>query len=52
MLGSVSLITGKEMFGHQTMPDWPAEGTDSSLRDSEVRDFAWLPMFMADVVVV
>jgi len=34
-LGSISMLLGKELPGDRYLPDWPEEGTDSSLRDTE-----------------
>lgn len=35
-LGSLSILLGKDLPGDRRLPDWLEEGTDSSLRDTEV----------------
>jgi AP-3 complex subunit beta len=34
LLGSLSVVTGREMLGDRILPDWLEQGTESSLRDS------------------
>ncbi|KAI0313175.1 adaptin N terminal region-domain-containing protein [Amylostereum chailletii] len=35
MLGTMTLVTGREMRGERFLPDWLEEGIESALRDSE-----------------
>ncbi|KDQ14349.1 hypothetical protein BOTBODRAFT_132529 [Botryobasidium botryosum FD-172 SS1] len=34
-IGSICLITGKGIYGDRALPEWPDEGTDPSLRETE-----------------